>query len=137
MVDDQPGFGGLLQRVLPGFEIMEERDPLRALGVARRWRPHLFILDILMPRMDGRELAHLIERDDRLRHTPILFLSALVECGVDGEPVLVDGHSAFGKPFLLEVLQAHVGRLVAGRAAIKAAQHGLRTAFVANELLAS
>ena len=137
MVDDQPGFGALLQRVLPGFEIMEERDPLRALGVARRWRPHLFILDILMPRMDGRELAHLIERDDRLRHTPILFLSALVECDADGEPVLIDGHSAFGKPFNLEILQDHVTRLVAGRAAIKAVQHGLRRGLVAGELIAS
>lgn len=135
MVDDQGGCGHLLQRVLPGFQILEERDPRKALGVVRSWQPHLLILDISMPEMDGRELAQKVRHADPTRHPPIIFLSALVEGTPEIWPVRVQGHSAFGKPFDVEILQRHIACLVSGREAAEAAVNALLPGLVAGESL--
>jgi len=47
-----------------------------ALGHCREWHPDLVLLDVLMPGMDGHMTAIEIKFDERLKDTPLLFLSA-------------------------------------------------------------
>lgn len=117
-VEDEPEFASLLKRVMPEYEVELETDGGTALRDALKSPPDLFLLDIRLSGASGKELAFSIDRNDRLRGTPIIFLSALVHPAAavpvedDGEPVSICGHPAFGKPFDLAKLKRCVEDLV-------------------------
>lgn len=112
LVDDQEGYGGLLKRMLPGYEVLQEKTASEALLRAYEWEPDLFLLDLKLPDMNGDELAKLIRRDAFLGRTPIIFVSALIHCG--DEPAELDGCRAFGKPFQVETLKRYIQHLLQG-----------------------
>ena len=78
VVDDESGFTHLLKLTLPNYEIVEENDSERALGTARKFKPDLILLDVIMPGLDGGDLASQIRSDPVLAGTPIVFLTAVV-----------------------------------------------------------
>lgn len=65
--------------VREGYEVYTAQDGAEALEKAMQYRPHLILLDMMMPRMDGIETCRAIRRNPDLRHTIIVFLSALGE----------------------------------------------------------
>ncbi len=62
-----------------GYSTQTARDGLEALESATQDAPDLVILDVMMPRLDGLETCRRFRRDPRLRHIPILILTALSE----------------------------------------------------------
>lgn len=62
-----------------GYEVHTASNGAEALEVAAATRPHLILLDRMMPVMDGAETCRAIRRDPRLRDTIVVFLSALGE----------------------------------------------------------
>jgi CheY-like chemotaxis protein len=81
VVDDEVGFTRLLKITLEHtgrYEVMEVNDGLQAHASARQFRPHLILLDIVMPRIDGGDVAAKITADPLLRDTQIVFLTAIV-----------------------------------------------------------
>ena len=65
--------------VREGYEVYTAQNGAEALQRAATCRPHLILLDMMMPVMDGVETCRAIRRDPRLRDTMIVFLSALGE----------------------------------------------------------
>ena len=96
VVDDEAGFTHLLKLVMPRYEIKEENDARQAVQTAKSFRPDLILLDVIMPSMDGGEVASKIRADFSLRHIPIVFLTAIVStketsgaaCDIGGFPFL-------------------------------------------------
>ncbi len=96
----------MLQRAMPEFEVQVVADPQSALSTARRFRPDVFILDLVMPGITGTELAAQLRNDSEFEEIPIIFLSALVHSRADSdEPVSLNDFPAFGKPFSIEKLK--------------------------------
>lgn len=62
-----------------GYEVFTAQNGAEALRRAAECRPHLILLDRMMPVMDGAETCLAIRRDERLRDTMVVFLSALGE----------------------------------------------------------
>lgn len=62
-----------------GYEVFTAQNGAEALQTASRVRPHLILLDRMMPVMDGAETCRAIRRDPQLRDTVVVFLSALGE----------------------------------------------------------
>ncbi len=81
LVDDEPDILEFVRYNLlrEGYEVYTAPDGARALEAAVRYRPHLILLDRMMPVMDGAETCRAIRRDPRLRETVVVFLSALGE----------------------------------------------------------
>ena len=81
LVDDEPDLLELLQYALEkeGFRVLTARDGKDALELAESDPPDVFVVDIMMPRMDGVELTERIRESARLRLTPILMLTARIE----------------------------------------------------------
>ena len=59
-----------------GYEVVSASSGDRALELAREHRPRLAVLDIGMPGLDGLEVLEQIRRDDELRDTLVLLLTA-------------------------------------------------------------
>jgi DNA-binding response OmpR family regulator len=96
VVDDEPALLRLMEYVLSraGYTMLTATNGEEALHETRRERPDLIVLDIMMPRMDGYQVAEAIrsDPDPDLRRTPIIMLSAKaqeediergIEAGVD------------------------------------------------------
>jgi two-component system, OmpR family, phosphate regulon response regulator PhoB len=75
-----------------GYEVEAIQNPLEILGKARTFHPDLFILDVMMPDLDGLKLCRMIRADPGLKDVPIIFLTARgetpdriagLECGAD------------------------------------------------------
>ncbi len=64
----------MLQR--RGYEVVTAASGLEALQMAKREPPDLFLLDVLMPKMNGFEVTQAIRADPQLRHLPIILFSA-------------------------------------------------------------
>jgi CheY-like chemotaxis protein len=95
IVDDDRDSTRLLKLLLEktgGYVVLEENDAAKALQSAHNFRPHLILLDIMMPQRDGVELASEIDADPQLQRTPIIFLTALGDARaglrIQGYPVL-------------------------------------------------
>lgn len=65
--------------VREGYEVYTAQNGAEALETVARCRPHLILLDMMMPVMDGVETCRAIRRDPALRDTMVVFLSALGE----------------------------------------------------------
>ena len=78
VVDDEERIRSLLQAYLTqeGFRVVKAANGKEALLVARRERPDLIILDIMMPEMDGFEFLRVFTKE---QNTPVILLTARIE----------------------------------------------------------
>ena len=93
----------LLERSGP-YVVLEENDATKADQTAHDFKPDVILLDIIMPKMDGGELATQIEADRELHDTPIIFLTALVTHGEAKSGLHVQGHPMVAKPISIPEL---------------------------------
>lgn len=117
LVDDEPELVWPVQFSLrdEGYQMLTAFDGVEALALARRHRPDLIILDILMPKLDGRQVCREIRRNLTLGAVPILFLTALGDTDnvVMGLDEGADDYLA--KPFEMRELKARVRALLRRR----------------------
>jgi putative two-component system response regulator len=105
-VDDEPGFTRLLKLVLNRYIIREENDSSRAFETALAFRPDLILMDVVMPEIDGGNLAAKFRADSRLSQIPIIFLTAVVAPRETGEgPRTFGGFPFLAKPVSPEMLE--------------------------------
>jgi two-component system OmpR family response regulator len=106
VVDDEPNIRELLSVSLrfSGFAVGTAGDGREALAMAEAHVPDLVVLDVMLPDMDGLELAGRLRE---ARHVPVLFLTArdAVEDKVAG---LALGDDYVTKPFSLEEVVARI-----------------------------
>ncbi len=80
-IDDEQDVTDLVKlqlESLGGFTVDTENEGAGAIQTARETSPDLILLDIMMPDIDGSELAAQMMEDPLLKDTPIIFLTALV-----------------------------------------------------------
>lgn len=115
IVDDEAGFTRLMKLTLEKtgeYEVVEENDGSRAHETARRERPDLILMDIVMPRMDGGDAAAQIRKDPVLAQIPIVFLTAIVSRKEAAPGELIGGFPFLSKPVSLEDLRGCVEKLL-------------------------
>jgi CheY-like chemotaxis protein len=110
IVDDEIGAARLLKANLEGtgqYKVRVENWPEDALEVARQFQPDLVLLDIIMPRLPGGDVAEAITRAPELRNTRVAFFTAAVRRDQvnDHEGVICE-HPCLAKPATVaEVIQ--------------------------------
>lgn len=78
MVDDEPDIPAVLKPILQvEYDVVVAVNGLDALLKLPRYQPDLLIVDLMMPLMDGWELAANVRRNEDFRDIPIIFLTAL------------------------------------------------------------
>ena len=80
----------------------------KALEYVQRTPPDLILLDIMMPEMDGYEVCSRLKGDERTRHIPIIFLTALTEVDEKVKGFALGAVDYVTKPFEVVEVQARV-----------------------------
>ena len=77
IVEDEELIGDLLQRKLRanGYYVFLARDGETALQQISKEHPHLVVLDIVLPRLNGFEVLSELRKDEELRKIPVIIIS--------------------------------------------------------------
>ncbi|MCA9926339.1 MAG: response regulator transcription factor [Anaerolineales bacterium] len=110
VIDDDELVSRTLQRALKiyGYQVMVANSGTEGLQLARRHRPDLFILDIMMPGADGYQVCRQIRGDPLLKELPVLFLTAKAKDEDKIEGFRAGADDYLSKPFNMEELQLRV-----------------------------
>ncbi len=110
IIDDDELVSRTLQRAfkLYGYRALVALSGGEGLQMARRDRPDLFVLDIIMPGADGYEVCRQIREDPLLKDLPVLFLTARDKDEDKIEGFRAGGDDYLAKPFNMDELQLRV-----------------------------
>jgi len=113
IVDDENDFIELLQYKLAGhgYELIVANDGVHALSQARTLKPHLILLDILLPDLDGLSVCEILRRQPGTKRIPIIFMSAL-SGDVTRRTATMQADDFFTKPLDLNRLEKRIGELL-------------------------
>jgi two-component system, cell cycle response regulator DivK len=95
-----------------GHEILETRDGIEALKLARLHRPDLILMDIQLPEVSGLEVTRWLKEDDELRSIPVVAVTAFAMKG-DEEKIRSGGCEAYiAKPISVGSFLDTIGRFL-------------------------
>ena len=114
VVDDEKDITALVAYHLEreGFRVLQAHDGFQALDLVKRERPHLLILDLMLPQMSGLDVCRRLRKEPDTVRLPILMLTAKAE---ESDKVLgleLGGDDYLTKPFGPRELVARVKALI-------------------------
>jgi DNA-binding response OmpR family regulator len=111
VVDDEPKVARLARDYLEknGFRVLTAADGQSALTTARREKPDLVILDLMLPNIDGREVCRILRRESDV---PIIMLTALSEDIDQVTGLEIGADDYITKPFSPRAMIARVRALL-------------------------
>jgi two-component system, OmpR family, response regulator len=112
VVDDEPNIVDVVSMALryQGFEVETAATGREAISAANTYRPHLMVLDIMLPDMEGFEVARRLGADRA--GIPIIFLTARDTTEDKVRGLTMGGDDYVTKPFSLEELVARIRALL-------------------------
>jgi len=117
VVDDEPSITRLLKLNLEqtgDYEVATENVSKAALATAEKFRPDLILLDVMMPGLDGGDVAGKLQASPTIKGVPIVFLTAAItKKEVRARNGVVGGLPFLAKPVnlheVLACLEQHLG----------------------------
>jgi len=106
VVDDEPEITDIVQTFLSeaDYQVLVENSPKNAVEKARRFKPDVILLDIMMPDIDGYDICQELKSDPEFAHTPIIFLTGKDRGDDMGRSFKSGGDLFIKKPFSCERL---------------------------------
>jgi DNA-binding response OmpR family regulator len=121
IVEDETDVATVLAMLLEAqeYEVIRAKDGPQALEKARREKPDLILLDIMLPKIDGFKVARMLKFDENFRHIPIIMLTAKIQ-EKDRRMGMETGADAYvTKPFDNSVLLQRISEIL-----VEAKQNG-------------
>ena len=116
VIEDDKAFQNLLARTIKGagFDVIVARDGIEGRERAMQERPALILLDILLPKLDGRTVLRDLKRDERTSEIPVIAMSGVFRGRQSARDIQEAGAAGFlEKPFstrdLVATLQSVLG----------------------------
>lgn len=107
LVDDEPNILQFLEMGLQeeGFEVQTAQDGMTAVTLAKQFQPHIIILDVMMPGMDGFEVCRMLKKTENVA---IIMLTAKDEVDDRVKGLTLGADDYMMKPFSFEELLARI-----------------------------
>jgi putative two-component system response regulator len=113
VVDDDANVRTIIRRTLGHtYDVIEADNGCAAVALALRHRPHLILLDLGLPGMDGYTVARLVHNDPILTKTPILVVTGDSTATPQSLAEATGKAELLQKPFNLSVLEQTVAALL-------------------------
>ncbi len=94
------------------YHVLQASGGYEAVNIAKNDHPNLIILDIVMPDMDGGEVASILKNDPSTQNIPIIFLSSLIKKEEEQYSSTQEGVYIMAKPFdrdaLLDIVKERI-----------------------------
>lgn len=113
IVDDEPDILEIIDYNLrqAGYETATAKDGVEAIQRAQTFRPHLIILDIMMPNKNGIDTCKQLRRQPEFKETLILFLTALNDEASEIAGLNIGADDYITKPITPRLLTSRVNAL--------------------------
>lgn len=111
LIVDDVSSNVLLMKALLGkekYNLLSAMSGIEALDCIARERPDLVLLDVMMPGMDGFEVAQRLREDEKYKDIPIIFLTALDDSQSVVKGFKIGGNDFISKPFKKEELMIRI-----------------------------
>lgn len=111
IVDDDVDFAGLAKMILAqkgGYEVGVCNQGANAVTMIREWQPDLILLDIVMPNVDGADVAARLREDPKLCNIPVIFLTSLMTAQEAASHPVIANYKFISKPIKGEELLRRV-----------------------------
>jgi len=114
MIEDSKAASTVLKEVLQaeGHTVLHAADGVTGLAMARREKPDLVLLDLLLPKLNGYDVCNALMRDNLTRHIPILIISTLDNPESVEKAKLCGARNFMKKPYNLDDLLREIKRLL-------------------------
>ena len=114
MIEDSKAASGVLKEVLAaeGYAVLHASDGVSGLALARREKPDLILLDLLLPKLNGYDVCNALMRDNMMRHTPVLIISTLDTPESIEKAKQCGARNFMKKPYNLDDLLREIKRLL-------------------------
>jgi CheY-like chemotaxis protein len=114
VVDDDPEIVAMLTTRLGhrGYKVTSASDGHRALELAKREKPDLMLLDVMMPGKSGWEVARSLKQDPVTQDIKIVMVTAIGEQVNEITSPLYGADAHIDKPFEFEKLERIIGGLI-------------------------
>lgn len=115
VVDDDSGIGEMLKTLLEfnGFEVIHIEDPGKTEKIIKEEGIDLVLLDMLISGINGTDVCASLRKDQEIKETPVLMMSALHEAGIKCKKAGADDFIA--KPFEMDDLMAKIDEVLTER----------------------
>ncbi|HEX4420601.1 MAG TPA: response regulator [Kofleriaceae bacterium] len=112
IIDDDASIRTICREVLEigGYQVRDAGSANAALAEARRFRPDMILLDVLMPGIDGYRCAEMLRADPAIGMAPIMFLSARSDTADKVRAFRSGAEDYMVKPFDADELLARVAK---------------------------
>lgn len=95
-----------------GYEVIPAYDGRQGLEKAKKEKPDLIILDLMLPKMDGHKVCGLLKKDTRFAKIPIIILTAKAQESDEKLSFEVGADAYIAKPFRYEAVLAKIKELL-------------------------
>ena len=114
IVDDEPDIIEFLSYNLKkeGYEVKSASNGNESLEIAKSFDPHLIVLDIMMPEIDGIEVCDRLRTDPQFEDTLIIFLTARSESFTQVTALETGGDDFINKPIKPNVFKSRIKALL-------------------------
>jgi DNA-binding response OmpR family regulator len=117
IADDEPSILISLEYLLEqaGYQVLTARDGQEALDLALEHRPHLLLLDVMMPRLNGFDVCARLRADPALAGLRVVMLTAKGRDVEISQGLSLGANAYVTKPFATRELMATIATQLAAR----------------------
>lgn len=113
IIEDNEELRSFLKIVFsPDFHVIEAGNGNQGLQIAKDQLPDIIITDIMMPEMNGLDLARRIKSDDTTSHIPVVVLTAKTDIDTQLEALKTGADDYITKPFSSSYLKARIDNIL-------------------------
>ena len=114
VVDDDEDFTNLYKKTLmaAGFDTTAVNESIAAIEMAYLVKPDVFLIDLMMPDIDGFKLCRMIRADPYLGRVPIIIVTALTDQDSKRIAMEAGANDYLPKPFPIDDLNAKINALL-------------------------
>lgn len=114
IVEDSKTISAVLKEVLEseGHTVFLAGDGVAGIAAARREKPDLVLLDLLLPKLNGYEVCNTLKRDNDTRHISVLVISTMDSPESVEKARLCGAKNFMKKPYNLDELLREIKRLL-------------------------
>lgn len=114
VIDDDEGFTNLYKSFLEmaGYEATTTNQSTAAIEMAYLYKPDLFVIDLMMPDLDGFQLCRLLRADSSFKRTPIIIVTALTDLDSKMVAMGAGANDYLIKPFHIDALKSRIRKLL-------------------------